>query len=206
MKSKNNPATKAIESLILFIALFIIFVVLAGTVAFILYPNLNGIGGILLSLMCAAPLAIFLFVRFKMNENNKWYKTYILPALIFPFLMLLFLGWTAFEQRPVNIFKVFVAEPMPTGVSNIQARDVSLGIDQTIILGFNATPTAIDEIIATNKLTLSKYEEPDTEFKIFTGIGANEKWTTYNFDNGKIDITMWVNPERNTALFRWFDF
>jgi len=141
-----------------------------------------------------------------MKEESKWYKTYLLPASIFPLLIILFLGWTAFEQRPKNIFKVFVADPIPTGVSNIQAYDVSVGIDSTIILAFDATPDAINKIISVNNLTLSKYEEPDAEFIRFEDIRISEDWTTYNFDDNKIDITMWVNPEKNTVLIRWFDF
>jgi len=190
----ENPKTKPTLSQtigpVLFGVLFLLFIILGGAITFFLQPNLNGIGGILFSLICAFPLSIILLVRFRQKNNFKWYITYVLPALVFPLCIALFLGWTAFEQRPTNIFKVFVADPIPAGVSNIQAYDISVGIDSTIILAFNATPEAVDEIIEINKLTPSDYEEPDSYFETFDNINTSQEWDTYSFYDGSINITM----------------
>lgn len=132
----------------------------------------------------------------------------MLPVLIFPLFSSLVLGWSLFQQRPQNIFKVFVADPIPLGVSNIRAYDVSLGIDQTIIVAFNATPEAIDEIIKSNYLVSveDSHMINDPQYELFDGVEWNKDWSTYEFDNDKILITMWVSPDENTVLFRWLDF
>ena len=210
-EQKTQPTLHPILSFALFGVLFVVFVVLAGIVVFGLQPNLNGIGGIMLGLMCATPLAFFLFIRFRAEGKSKWYKTYILPALIFPLLIVLFLGWTVFEQRPTNIFMVFVADPVPDRVSNIQARDISAGFDQEIVVAFDATPKAIDEITAINGLELDddpyNFDRNDIPFEHFSDVNEDQDWLFYTkYDRENINWWFfWINADKTQAFFRFVD-
>ena len=205
-KKPNSALTQVLIS-VAFILLFGVSYIWAVRALFVISPNLNGIGGILFSLICATPMAVSILVfNPRFIRNMKLYQRFIVSAGMFPLCIGLIIGWTLYEQRPINIFKVFVADPIPVGVSNIRARDMSVGIDSTIILAFNATPEAIDGIIETNHLVAAEDRKPDPEFEVFEGIEWNEGWETYNFDNGKIVMTMWINPGRDTVLFLWFDF
>ncbi|MCC6298099.1 MAG: hypothetical protein IT314_02285 [Anaerolineales bacterium] len=186
---------------------------MAGTITFALYPNLNGIGGIMLSLMCAIPFAFISFVKLRSDGKSNWYKVYLFPALIFPFLIILFFGWTAFQQRPSNIFKVFLADPIPEGVSNIRAKDVSVGIDQEIVIAFDSTEKAIEEIVATNKLKLdndqSNSDRNDLALLLdfFEVKDQDQEWLFYTrYDNENRNWWfLWVNVEKTKAYFRYID-
>jgi len=206
----NNSTTRAIGSSFLFSALFIIFAVPSGVAAFFFQPNLNGIGGILLGLLCATPFSFILFLKFRRTESSKWYKTYLFPALLFPILIALFLGWTVFEQRPPNIFEVFVANPIPNGISNIQAHDISVGFDQEIVVAFDTTPEAIDQIIAVNNLELDTtpnnfFDRNDIPFEYFSNVNDNQDWVFYSkYDRENVNWwLLWVNTDRTRAFFRF---
>jgi hypothetical protein len=177
-------------------------------VLFLMYPNLNGLGNILISGVCATPLSFISFFSLRSVSKVKPYQRYVLPALIFPLISGLLIGWSLFQQRPENIFKVFVADPIPVGVSKIQAYDISVGIDQEIIAKFNATPEAINEIIKSNKLVLVEESNMinDPQYEFFNGVEWNEKWTTYEYKSSSSLTTMWVSPDGNIVLFRWISF
>ena len=124
-------------------------------------------------------------------------------------MIALFFGWTAFEQRPANIFKFFVADPIPNGISNIQAHDISVGIDLEIVVAFDATPEAIDQIIAINDLDLDtdpyNPDRNDIPFEYFSDVKGKQDWVFYSkYDRENISWwLLWVNTDRTQAFFRF---
>jgi len=212
MENKSDSGIKVISNLALFFLVFGIFVALGTLITLYLQPNLNGLGGIVLSLVCGTPTAILIFIWLRFMKRSKWYFAFALPPLIFLLLISLFLAWQAFEQRPENIFKAFVADLIPVEISNIQARDVTEGFDeQKIIVAFNATPEVIEKLIADNQLVQVQESTSDMDpgFEKFSNIDLNQAWTIYEKNYSKDDysseyVTIWVNPERNTVLFQYF--
>jgi len=122
--------------------------------------------------------------------------------------------WQAFDQIPTNVFKTVVANPIPAGVSHIQARDVGDGLlTEEYIVAFNATPEIVDKIIADKGLVQAQdsMTEMDPGFWKFTNIDLHQNWTIYEKSNLNVGytsliITMWVNPDRNTVLFQYLVF
>ncbi len=101
-------------------------------------------------------------------------------------------------------------DPIPYGVSNIQGHDISGGFDMEILLAFNATPEAIDEIIAKNELKLYKEDEAsyyigDPNIYYLQNVNWSRSWTIYEKSSrGKVhSMTIWVNPQKDTVVFRF---
>jgi hypothetical protein len=207
-KEYLSIAMKIISSLALFSLLFGVTVILVGMAVFSVAPNTNSLFGVLLSFLCAAPLALILFVNPIFVKKVKPYQRYLLPTLIFPLCVGLTLGWNLLQQRPEDMFKMFVADPIPEGVSNIRAFDISGGYDTEIILTFHATPEAIQEIITSNGLVLVEdsfmFGEPHYEY--FRDVQWSKDWTIYekSSNKNKVElITLWINPQGNIVLFRY---
>jgi hypothetical protein len=212
-KDKLKIIFQHLLNFVLFAFLFMTVVVLTAMAVFNAAPNTNSLFSVILSFICAIPLAFGLFFNFSFVNKIEKYQRFLLPTLIFPLLIVLLLGWNLYQQLPENMFKMMVADPIPSGVTNIQSRDISGGFDTEIILAFNATPEAIDEIVAKNQLEL--YNENNVSFYIqdpesqnFPNIHWSRDWTVYyrSFSKNKIEtITIWVNPERNTVLFQYIN-
>jgi hypothetical protein len=93
--------------------------------------------------------------RVKRRENKLPRQTWI-PVLVFPLVFGLLYGYTMlYERNPRHMFKVFVADPIPAGVTDIQATDTSGGFDQEVVIVFNAPPAVMDAIIQKQKLVKS---------------------------------------------------
>jgi hypothetical protein len=50
------------------------------------------------------------------------------------------------------MFKTYVVDPIPTGVTNIQGRYLQWGIFEDVVITFQASPEAIDTIITQKQL------------------------------------------------------
>jgi hypothetical protein len=207
---KSRTTSKTIFSFVLFSLLFASIVFLVGYAVFNAAPNTNSLFGVIFSFMCAVPLAFSLFFNQKFNDKVKPFQRFLLPILIFPLCILLSLGWNLYQQRPEGLFQLFVMDPIPDGISNIQGDDVSGGFDMEIILAFNATPEAIDKIIAKNELTpyskeTASYFIQDPDYRYFRDINWNRNWVVYTKHNSERveETTIWVNPEKDTVLFRY---
>jgi len=206
----QKPILDTPVNFVLFTVLFALVVILLSIVVFNIGPNTNSMFGVALSLLCALPLGYGLFFNSRFIEKTKPYQRIILPALIFPLCILLSLGWNLYQQRPEGLFEMFVMEPIPNGVSNIQGHDISGGFDMEILLAFNATPEAIDKIIAKNELKFYNEDKvsyfipnPDTSY--LPDINWNENWTVYEKSSReKVEsMTIWVNPQKDTVLFQF---
>ena len=213
MQNRNNSGIKVISNLALFFLLFGVFIAFGVLIALFLQTDTTYIlGPFIISLFCGTPMGLFLFVWLQFIRRSKWYIAFILPSLIGLLLISLFLTWGAFDRIPTNIFKEVVANPIPAGVANIQARDVGDGLlIEEEIVAFNAPPEVVDKIIANKGLTQTQYIVPEMDpgFREFSNINWNQDWTVYEkYETGEshnsLLITMWVNPERNTVLFQYY--
>lgn len=211
MKNERLQTTlSTISSFLMFSLLFAIIVFSVGYTVLNAAPNTNSLFGVLFSFICAVPLAFGLFFNQKFINKVKPFQRFLLPILIFPLCILLSLGWNLYQQRPEGLFQLFVMDPIPDGISNIQGDDVSGGFDMEIILAFNATPEAIDNIIAKNELTLyneetASYFIQDPDYGYFRDINWNRNWVVYTKHSSERveETTIWVSPEIDTVLFRF---
>ena len=204
------------KTLIKTVSGFILFLILLLIVAFFLSdsiakvdPNTNSLFGIVCSFIFALPMGIYLFFNSKFTKATSPYQRILFPVLIFPICILLSLGWNLYQQHPENLFEIFVMDPIPDGVSNIQGFDISGGFDMEIILAFNATPEAIDKIILENKLALYNKETAlyfleDPDYQYFQNIDWDRSWEIYerhSLENVE-SIVIWINPQKDTVIFR----
>lgn len=175
-------------------------------------PNLAGIGNILIPTVVAVPIAYILFFSLFNIKRFNWYVRYLIPALIFPIVFGITFGITMLERTPQNIFQVFVSKPIPEGVSNIRAQDITIGIDNDIIVAFNTTSEALDEIITKNEFELVEdsfsFHESKSPHQFFPGVSWNDEWTLYMNcgESQSYCMWMWVNPEQTTVLYRYWSF
>jgi hypothetical protein len=218
MQNKKDSITKIVLdflSLALFFLLYGMLVAMIIRLAINSDPNSNEAFGVLFSLLCGTPFVIWLFVSLKFIKRSNWPIAFGLPILVVPLLIFLFLTWLAIQERPTNIFKDFVADPIPVGVSNIQGRNATEGFDELrIIIAFNATPKVIDQIIADQGLVQVQAQDAsdmDDGFQKFQNVDLHQNWTVYeeNFSKSEYSwgpITMWVNSKRDFVLFQYFDY
>lgn len=101
-------------------------------------------------------------------------------------------------------------DPIPAGVSNIRGYDISGGFDGEIVIAFNATPEAIEEIIKEHRLKIDEdayNTKSDIPFEYFPDINSEQDWTLYQ----KADLeninwwSLWVNADKTTAIFQFID-
>lgn len=208
---KLKPILHAAINFLLFTFLFAVIVILVINLVFAIGPNTNSLFGVFFSFICALPLAFTLFFNPKFIAKVRPYQRFVLPALIFPLCVLLGLGYDLYQQRPENLFKLFVMDPIPEGVSNIRGHDVSGGFDGEILLAFDATPDAVEEIIMEYELEI--YENPYSSIKrqiaieYFPEINFEQEWTLYQkADLENIDWwKLWVNTDQTIAIFQIID-
>ncbi len=197
---------------ILFTALFALIIILLTMGIFSFAANTNSLCGVAFSLLFALPFGYWLFFYPRFSKSVKPWQRIVLPALIFPICILLGLGWNLYQQLPANLFRIFIADPIPDGVTNIQGHDISGGFDLEIVMAFDVTPEAIEEIVKENHLVLhdentSSYILSSPPVEYFPDIHWNKDWTAYaSFSIEQVNvIVLWVNPEKDTAIFHLID-
>ena len=97
--------------------------------------------------------------------------------------------------------------PIPEGITNIRAYDVSTELYVEIVAAFNSTPEALDEMITQNDLIQVEKSKllNAPKYENFPEIRWDKTWKVFekSFNDEKIElITIWVNPENDSALFR----
>ena len=200
------------RSLAIFILVFVASVSAAcGLTMYTIGPNLAGISHMLLSLICASPVAIGFFLYANARIKKGIWRT-LLPLLVFPLVFGLLVGYTMiYERNPQHMFRVFVADPIPTGVTNIQAKDISGGFDEDIIISFQAPTEVINSIIA--QLYLEKAADPlDGKHNFPDGWFPEYSWgPDWNYyqriettESGALNyfIMIWVDPTQSIAIYR----
>jgi hypothetical protein len=200
--------------LFVFILLMTLNTIISGGVSFVMGgPGVVGICGASIPLVCGAPAGLLLFLNpaFKRKFQGKF--RFILPAFIPIIFASMFVGLLMYDQNPRIMFKRLLSNPIPEGISNIQSYDDSAGFDVEYGLAFEATPEAVDYIIAKNGF---KFESNDSNhirsdeppFEYFPYIKQNQEWLFYSKADKEHESVwlLWVNVDKNTVLFRFIGY
>lgn len=195
------------EPTILTLLLGLIVVISAPLSFLVSGPGIVGVFSAVTPLLCAVPLAYFLFFNTRFSQKTRPIYRILLPAMI-PILCAGILnGVSLYDQNPRVMFKRLLSDPIPAGVSHIQSYDDSGGFDVEYGLAFKATPEIIDDLIAKNGLVLdnteTNFNRMNIPFKYFPNIKQAQKWTYYSKldPENESQWQMWVNEDKTTAIF-----
>jgi hypothetical protein len=185
--------------------LFVASVMLACVISsFTFGLNFAGFALFLFPLLFALP--IFVFLNGKLKKRGILGTT--LPLLVLPLLFsLLFIYMMFYERNPQHMFKVYVADPIPVGVTNIRARYLDEGFYEDVLVTFQASPEIINTIITQKKLEKAavQYDHPDRDLPEYSWEG---NWIRYErtlyAEDGDVTgyIKIWVDPEKSIVIFR----
>ncbi len=192
---------------LLFLLLLGGVIFLVGNAALSYSSSTDSVCNTSLSFLCAVPLALLLFNNSKFIARVKPYQRFLFPALIFPVFIMLSVGWNLYIEYPPKMFKDFVADPIPQGITHLRSKNITEGFDNLeVAFTFEATPQALDEFIATNGLVEDKYADLDSQatIKFFKTVGWNESWRAYGrWEKGQqnTSLTLWVSPDGKTVCY-----
>lgn len=187
------------------IPLFVVSVMLACVFSsFTFGLNFAGLALFLYPVLFSIPVIAILNSKLK----KRGILGTVLPLLALPLLFcLLFVYMRFYERSPQHMFKVYVADPIPAGVTNIQARFINEGVYEDVVVTFRASPEVIDTIIAQNHLEKAavKYDHPDSDLPehAWEGNWIRYERTLYT-KSGSVTgyMKIWVNPEQSIVIFR----
>lgn len=185
--------------------LFVASVMLACVISsFTFGLNFAGFALFLFPLLFALPV----FVILNRKLNKRGILGTVLPLLVLPLLFsVLFVYMRFYERNPQHMFKVYVIDPIPAQVTNIQARYLDEGFSEDVLITFQASPEIIDTIIADKQLekAVVQFNHPDRDLPEYSWKG---NWILFErtlyANNGNVTgyIKMWVNPEQSFVIFR----
>jgi len=191
-----------------FVLGFVASIVLAGVISWSLYGSSDTDAGIELfccALFCSPPIIGVLTLILVARKKSG--PIIVLPLLVFPLLFILFFANVLYERTPQYMFKTYVADPIPAGVTNIQGRYLTYFIYDDAVITFQASPEAVDAIIAQNNFEEKDLDDyPDQDLPEYSWGGP---WIGYErglYDQmGGLDgyVKMWVNPEQSIVVFRY---
>jgi hypothetical protein len=191
---------------LIFIFAFLLFMVISSVVAlFALGPNIICMGHLFLATICAAPIAIWMFKKLERSASKPGMVESVFSAVIFLVIFgALILYTLVVERNPRNMFRAFIQNPIPAGVTNIQARDISAGFTEDVVIVFRGSPELVDEIINKRKLEPRDFrysigEMPDERFD---GIDRNADWQFYGSTGSDIYVWLWVDPASEMIIYR----
>ncbi len=185
-----------------------LIVVIAAALSFLVSgPGIVGVFGAAMPLLCAVPLAYFLFFNATFSQKTTPVYRILLPAMIPLLCAGIWNGASLYDQDPRVMFKQLLSNPIPAGVSNIQSYDDSGGFDVEYGLAFEATPEVVDDLIEKDGLVLDNDEthlnDLDALFQYFPNVKRDQEWTYYSKLDPESESLrqMWVNEDRTTVLF-----
>lgn len=199
--------SQATIGLVLVTVWLVAFAAISVVISFgLIGPNLAAIANIIVSLLIGVPLTYILFPILFCIEKLNWYK-YILPALVLPIVFGCVIGITMLERQPENIFRVFITKPIPNGISNIRAQDISVGIDDEIVVAFNTTAEAVEEIISKEGFEFAGISpSSNSPHGFFPDLNWNDQLDVYVYNKcvpQQYCKTMWLNPEQAIVLYSY---
>ena len=216
---ENPTPTRNFSSFLRSLSQNVLFLLLLGGVIFLVgsaalsySSNTNSVCNTSLSFLCAVPLAIFMFNNFKFVTRVKPYQRFLFPALIFPALIMLSVGWNLYIEYPPKMFKDFVADPIPQGITHLRSKNITEGFDNLeVAFTFQSTPEALDEFIAKNGLVETDYAylESQATIKFFKKVKWNENWRTYErWEKGQQNTirTLWVSPDGKAVCYHLISY
>lgn len=188
---------------LLFVASILLIVVITGlsfgesALKFLVYP-----------LSCTLPIYFFLACMLK----KKGVLGIVLPLLPLLVLTLIVVNWAyqtspQSERSPQDIFKMYVVDPIPAGVTNIQGRYLEEGIFEDVVITFQASPEAVDTIIVQKQFERDdvhdNYIDPDLPEHLWKGNWIGYHRSFYESSGGLAGyIDMWFDPEQSTIILR----
>lgn len=187
---------------------FVASVVLAGVITWSLY----GISDVGIKLFCCPlfiTLPIIAVLTLILRSKKMSSLLTVLPLLVFPLLFILFFANTVYERTPEYMFKRYVADPIPAGVTNIQGRYISQFIFVEAVITFQASPEAVDTIIAQNDFEMTALGGDDYPDKDLPEYSWEGHWVGYERvffkSNGGVSgyVSMWFDPEQSLVVFRY---
>lgn len=187
---------------------FVASVVLAGVISWFAFGD-SGAGVILFCcpLSCALPIfAVLTGILRKVVKRGILGS--VLPLLVFPLLFILLLAYMVYQRNPQIMFKAYLADPIPAGVTNIQGRYIQQGLTDDVVITFQAPRETIDTIIALNHFERNKVEDghPDRDLLEYSWKG---NWIGYTHEfikesGGLAGYThLWVDPDQSIVIFRY---
>ncbi|MEW5870731.1 MAG: hypothetical protein AB1894_15770 [Chloroflexota bacterium] len=197
--AKPHPAVTAL--------LFVASVVLAGVISWFLYGSSDaGIELFCCPLFCTPPIVVVLTLILRSRKSSSLVT--VLPLLVFPLLFILFFANIVYEKTPQYMFKRCVADPIPAGVTNIQGRYISQLVFVEAVITFQASPEAVDTIIAQNGFERDKVLDgyPDEDLPEYSWKG---KWIGYEkrfySEGGNLSgyVKMWYDQEQSLVVIRY---
>jgi hypothetical protein len=190
--------------------LFLIFIL--STVGAGLLTNITiGLDLIGIEIVCcpsilAFPIALALFFLPAFVKRVKPFQRYLFPGLIYPIIFGIILGYMIYDQSPRVMFKRLLGEPIPSGITDIRT-DIYTDLSYYEKMAFNATPEAIDEIIARNNLVL--IDRSDCEFRLpfkdYKGASGNKGWLCYSVAGDEPNLWGWlyVSSDKSVVQFQF---
>ena len=209
---KFSSFLRSLSQNLLFLLLLGSVIFLVGNAALSYSSNTNSVCNTSLSFLCAVPLALLLFNNSKFITRVKPYQRFLFPALIFPAFIMLSVGWNLYIEYPPKMFKDFIADPIPQGITHLRSKNITEGFDNLeVAFTFEATPEALDEFIVANGLVEDKYADLDSQatIKFFKKVGWNGSWRAYEkWEKSQQNTirTLWVSPDGKTVCYHLISY
>lgn len=211
MSETGKGPTGTIKHLLFFSFLsLLIFIAILGFSNWYFHGNMNGAFPICIGPL-AAPIGYIVFMVLRARQPQKPSTAYKWGLLVFPLLFLIFFIPIAYAESPNEMFRNIILDPIPDGVTDIQAVNITSGFDTIeLALSFTASHQVMEEIIAKYHLALQtdpdEYEEPP--LKYFSGITTDQKWILYERDDRE-DRTLdqfWIDPTGTRAIYYFLSY
>ena len=191
----------------LFFLIYVISAICAGVLTSVTIGlDLAGMELICCPHICILPIAFGLFLFPAFAKRVKPFHRYLFPGLIFPILFGILLGNMIYEQSPKVMFKRLLGDPIPSGVTNIRS-DIYTDLSYYERMAFDATPEAIDELIARNNLILVDDFECgfSPPFRTYPEINKDQDWFCYTIASNDHEDwgALFVNADKTVALFHF---
>ena len=125
---------------------------------------------------------------------------------------MLSVGWNLYIEYPPKMFKDFIADPIPQGITHLRSKTITEGFDNLeVAFTFEATPEALDEFIVANGLVEDKYADLDSQatIKFFKKVGWNGSWRAYEkWEKSQQNTirTLWVSPDGKTVCYHLISY
>ena len=209
---KFSSFLRSLSQNLLFLLLLGSVIFLVGNAALSYSSNTNSVCNTSLSFLCAVPLALLLFNNSKFITRVKPYQRFLFPALIFPAFIMLSVGWNLYIEYPPKMFKDFIADPIPQGITHLRSKKITEGFDNLqVAFTFEATPEALDEFIVANGLVEDKYADLDSQatIKFFKKVGWNGSWRAYEkWEKSQQNTirTLWVSPDGKSVCYHLISY
>jgi hypothetical protein len=205
MKPKVTTIPYSAVKPLLFVASIVASIVLTVVITRIRFGK-SAIEDLVCSLSCALPIFAVLSCLLR-KRGILGVVLPLLPLVVVPLLC----DYGVFhspERSPQEMFKTYVVDPIPAGVTKIQARYVEEGLFEDVVITFQASPEDIATIIAQRQFerdeALDGYPDKDLPEYSWKGNWIGYQRSFYDSYGGLEGyIYMWVDLEQSVVILRY---